>query len=210
MPSSRRLSATLMGAGLLALLPLAGQAQEQPAPPPAEVTPPPAPGAAPPAAQRLDTATQANVQIRRAEPQVTVQPAQPQVQLERVAQEPKITVERMSRKEATLRDAGVATRQDMVGLDVVGAKGGEIGNVRDLLLSPDGQTIQSVVVEANSGFLGMNERLVAVPWAQVQVDGQEKRLRVAMADDQVKQMPEFTYEQPGPAKPMVGKDGKPK
>ncbi|WP_162305827.1 PRC-barrel domain-containing protein [Oleisolibacter albus] len=179
------------------LVSLPVSAQDHPQPPASQQTPG--------QAQRLDPATQAEISIRRAEPRIDVQAADPQVQIQQSQDKPSIRIERLTRKEASLRDAGVADRQQMVGLAVVGQDGNDVGEVRDLLLT--GERIDSVVVEASSGFLGMNERLVAVPWQQVQVEGDDKRLRLPLTDDAIRELPEFQYEQTGPRQALVGPDG---
>ncbi len=55
----------------------------------------------------------------------------------------------------------------LVGVEVQGLRGDELGAVRDLVLSPDG-TIKAMAVEA-SGMLGLGEAEFLVPWTEVEI-----------------------------------------
>lgn len=172
---------------LLLALPGAAVAQEQGSPP----------------AQAQVQPASPEVQVRQAQPNVQVQPVQPQVVVERAPGESQVKVERMNWREAALFDAGL-DRQKLIGIDVVDRDGDDVGEVRDLILAQGGG-IETVVVQTSSGFLGMNERLVAVPFTQVRVGQDGKQVRVGMSSDQMKEIPEFSYD--GQRQAVVGPDG---
>lgn len=67
----------------------------------------------------------------------------------------------------------------------------EIGSIKDVLVDENNQISQ--VVLSVGGFLGMGERLVAVPVDQVQV--QDKNVVYNTTKDQLSQMPEFQYKE---------------
>lgn len=132
------------------------------------------------------------VQVRLGEPDIRIESAEPQVQVERAQAEPKIEIVRMTRREAEMEDAGIG-RNDLIGMEVVGSTGDDVGEVDDVILGPEGQRLDRVVVRMGGGLFGGEERLVAVPWTDVQVDPQEKRVRLPMDEEQVKQAPPFQY-----------------
>jgi Uncharacterized conserved protein len=53
----------------------------------------------------------------------------------------------------------------MIGLNVYNSKDEKIGDINDLILSPDGKTQQAII--GVGGFLGMNEKNVAVPFSEL-------------------------------------------
>ncbi|HYC05925.1 MAG TPA: PRC-barrel domain-containing protein [Azospirillaceae bacterium] len=146
---------------------------------------------APPPGQAQGSVPQGNVQVRQLPPNVTLQQAEPEVVVEPPQGQAKITVERMSRKEGALADAGLS-RQDLVGMSAVGPQGDEVGEVKNLVLGPDGRRIDQVLIELSTGFLGMNSRIVAVPWDGAQIEAREKRVRLQQDEEALKQAPEFT------------------
>jgi len=180
---------------VLAALLLSGAAAAQGTPSPAAEGQP-VPGTAP----------QPSITVNKAQPQVEVQQQQPQVTVEQAGGEPQIKVERMSRKEGSLADAGLG-RNDLVGMEVRDQENDGIGKVSNLVLGADGQKIEQVMVELDTGFLGMGSKTVAVPWDQVRLSPQDKRVSVPLTGEQLKQAPE--YQPPPDAKLLVTGEGQP-
>lgn len=146
---------------------------------------------------------QANVQIRRAEANIQVETAEPQVVVEQAQEEPQVRIERMNRHEASLYDAGL-DRQKLIGLDVVDQGGDDVGEVHDLVLAKGGG-IESLVVQTSTGFLGLNERLVAVPFNTVRVGQDGDKVRLPLSAEALREAPDFSYD--GQRQVMLGPDG---
>jgi sporulation protein YlmC with PRC-barrel domain len=64
---------------------------------------------------------------------------------------------------------------DVIGMNVENSRDQNIGEIEDLVLHPDTGDIRYAVV-AKGGFLGVNEKFVAVPWSAFSYDAQEKDL----------------------------------
>ncbi|MCB2056042.1 MAG: PRC-barrel domain-containing protein [Geminicoccaceae bacterium] len=71
--------------------------------------------------------------------------------------------------------------EDMLGEDVVDPNGEEIGDVRNILVTPDGR-ISRIIVEAG-GFLDIGDTHLAVPWDQLQFD--DDAVVVPISEDSV-------------------------
>jgi len=79
--------------------------------------------------------------------------------------------------------AGVQAEQ-IIGRDVYGPTGDEIGEVNDLLMDPRSGEIREVII-AYGGFLGLGERLVSVPWSEVQFSADGESIIAPMTEDQL-------------------------
>lgn len=88
---------------------------------------------------------------------------------------------------------GVASVDRLMGKDVVGRDDEKLGEVEDVILGPDGQAQKLVL--ARGGFLGMNEKQVAIDFDLVQSRPDDDDLHVSsLSRDDVRNMPEFQYE----------------
>jgi len=90
----------------------------------------------------------------------------------------------------------VTSAEEMLGRDVIGSDGEELGEVEDVIIDPtSGQARQLVI--SSGGFLGIGEKQIAVDFTQAKVqrgDGGTpiiKLQNVTQAD--VESMPEFQY-----------------
>jgi hypothetical protein len=163
------LISAVLGFGLLGT----GAVQAQDAPPP------------PPAGQGAGDSG-AQVQIHKAEPQVTIIQDQPNVQIEQLG-EPSIQV-------TTVPTVAGLPPEMMLNWTVKSTEGEELGEVRDLLMAPDGSRLDSAIV-TRSTFLGLGEELVQVPWQDVRVNRDAEELALSMPQDRFKDLPEFKYPQ---------------
>jgi sporulation protein YlmC with PRC-barrel domain len=82
----------------------------------------------------------------------------------------------------------------LAGTDVKNHDGETIGTVDDVLLGKDGRV--AAVIVSTGGVLGIGEKTVALQWDQVEVtrdsdDPEKLRVRVAMSEDELKNLPEF-------------------
>jgi sporulation protein YlmC with PRC-barrel domain len=146
---------------------------------------------------------------QQGQPQVTVQrQGEPRVQVERETQaqaeqqgqaEREALIQREARTGAPTavvvqpeREAAAAgpelpsgvQAQNLIGRDVVGPTGDQIGEVNDLLMDPQSGRIQEVII-AYGGFLGLGERLVAVPWSEVQFSTDGETIIAPMTEEQL-------------------------
>lgn len=85
---------------------------------------------------------------------------------------------------------------DLVGAEVTGADGEEVGEVDDIVISMAGANRLRAVLQVG-GIAGVGEKRVAVPFNELTVersgDG-SPMLRVAMDVDSLERLPEFEYE----------------
>jgi sporulation protein YlmC with PRC-barrel domain len=79
----------------------------------------------------------------------------------------------------------------MIGQPVVNAQGEQIGQVRDLLMRPDG-AVDRAVVDVG-GFLGVAAKEIAVPWDQVSVQPDGNKITLPMDRQQLETAPDHEY-----------------
>lgn len=87
---------------------------------------------------------------------------------------------------------------DLIGTDVRNPAGDTVGEIEDLLISR-GDDVQRAVLSVG-GFLGIDDRLVAVDYDELRVsrrDG-EDRIVYDTTEDALKAMPVFEYDAEGP------------
>ena len=78
----------------------------------------------------------------------------------------------------------------LIGDSVVNANDEDLGDIKDIML--DMQTGQvAYAVLAFGGFLGMGEKLFAVPWQALQLDTVNKRFLLNASKDHLKNAPGF-------------------
>jgi sporulation protein YlmC with PRC-barrel domain len=63
----------------------------------------------------------------------------------------------------------ILASKDMMNMDIYSKKEQKIGIVRELMLNPQTGIIMYLII-CYGGFLGMGERLTAVPWARVKLN----------------------------------------
>ncbi|MGQ7794527.1 PRC-barrel domain-containing protein [Faunimonas sp. B44] len=82
----------------------------------------------------------------------------------------------------------------IIGREVYGEGDESIGEVSDIVLQADGGT-RAAIVDVG-GFLGAGEKRIAVPFDQIrfEAEGDEPRLAVAMAREQLEQAPAYEAE----------------
>jgi len=83
--------------------------------------------------------------------------------------------------------------KNLIGKNVYGANGNQVGEVNNLLVGADGR-VHAAIIEFG-GFLGIGEDKVAVPWDQLNVT--KDRVTVNMTNDQIKAAPRWDTNHPG-------------
>ncbi|MED5619000.1 PRC-barrel domain-containing protein [Ideonella sp. BN130291] len=77
----------------------------------------------------------------------------------------------------------------IIGTDVRNRQGQKIGDIKDVVLDDRGQIAYAVV--STGGFLGMGDRLHAIPWAALQKDGDKAHLVLDIDKERLKKAPGF-------------------
>jgi len=78
----------------------------------------------------------------------------------------------------------------LCGNDVCNNKDERLGTVQDIMLDTDSGTIRYAVM-SSGGFLGMGDRLFAVPWGALKLDSHNKRFILDVDAERVKAAPGF-------------------
>ncbi|MCA9258346.1 MAG: PRC-barrel domain-containing protein [Planctomycetales bacterium] len=85
---------------------------------------------------------------------------------------------------------------ELIGMDIVNAEGKELGEVSDLVLGGENGKIRYAAV-SYGGFLGMGDKLFAVPWEsfQCQRNGGEMQLVLNVSEERLKKAEGFDQSQ---------------
>jgi sporulation protein YlmC with PRC-barrel domain len=147
-----------------------------------------------------------NVQIQTGQPDVRVLPAEkPNVTVNQAPNQPDVNVGTTAAPATRAPAPGAVAVapaagtypvardiEKFMGKDIYGANGKDVGDLENVLVSPDGR-VRAAIIEFG-GFLGIGEHKVAVPWDQLNV--QSDRMTVNMTEDQVKAMPRWNKDRP--------------
>jgi hypothetical protein len=80
----------------------------------------------------------------------------------------------------------------LIGASVANEKDEKIGNVDDLIITPTDRVLFAVI--SVGGFLGINGRLVAVPYSSLMVDDKGRKVVLPGASkDSLSKLPAFRY-----------------
>jgi uncharacterized protein YrrD len=80
----------------------------------------------------------------------------------------------------------------LIGASVANEKDEKIGNVDDLIITPTDRVLFAVI--SVGGFLGINGRLVAVPYSSLTVDDKGRKVVLPGASkDALSKLPAFRY-----------------
>ena len=78
----------------------------------------------------------------------------------------------------------------VLGSSVVNEAGDTVGKIDEIIVGPDGKA--PFVVLSVGGFLGVGDKLVALPYEQMRTDG-KKIVLPGATKDSLKSLPEFKY-----------------
>lgn len=78
----------------------------------------------------------------------------------------------------------------LIGDDVVNPQGESLGDLKDIMLDTSSGKITYAVLSFG-GILGMGDKLFAVPWSALRIDGEDKNLVLNVAKDRLKDAPGF-------------------
>jgi sporulation protein YlmC with PRC-barrel domain len=78
----------------------------------------------------------------------------------------------------------------LIGNDVFNKNSEDIGKIKEIMLDMRSGKV-SYAVLSFGGFLGMGEKLFAVPWGALQLDTENKRFALDVSKEQLKEAPGF-------------------
>jgi sporulation protein YlmC with PRC-barrel domain len=84
----------------------------------------------------------------------------------------------------------VLSASTLIGDSVVNGKGEDLGKIEDIMLDLDRGRV-SYAVLSFGGFLGVGNKLFAVPWDTLQVDMANKRFRLDLPREKLEAAPGF-------------------
>lgn len=78
----------------------------------------------------------------------------------------------------------------LIGTEVVNRTDDKLGSIKDLMMDTSSGDIQYAVISAG-GFLGIGDKLYAVPWEALSMDTQEKQFILDVDVERFKEAPGF-------------------
>lgn len=84
----------------------------------------------------------------------------------------------------------VLSATSVIGDAVVNKAGEDLGKIEEVMLDIQGERIAYAVVSFG-GFLGMGNKLFAVPWGAMKLDAQNKRFVLDVAKERLENAPGF-------------------
>ncbi len=85
---------------------------------------------------------------------------------------------------------GPLKASSMIGTDVVNAAGDSLGDVKEVVIDPSSGKIAYAVISFG-GFLGMGEKLFAVPFSALKYDAAEKEYVLDVSKERLERAPGF-------------------
>ena len=86
--------------------------------------------------------------------------------------------------------ANTLSASSLTGNDVKNHKGEKIGNIKEVMLNLHDGTVAYAVLSF-SGFLGLGDKLFAIPWSSITVDQEDECCIVNMSKEQLEKAPGF-------------------
>lgn len=78
----------------------------------------------------------------------------------------------------------------MIGDDVRNAAGEDLGNIEELMIDVDGGRI-SYAVLSFGGFLGLGDKLFAIPWSALELDAENESFILDVSRETLEEAPGF-------------------
>lgn len=86
--------------------------------------------------------------------------------------------------------SGILSATTLVGDPVKNSAGEDLGELEDLMIDLDTGRISYAVISFG-GFLGMGDKLFALPWSSLRVDLEDKSIRVDIDKERLENAPGF-------------------
>ena len=93
----------------------------------------------------------------------------------------------------TVTNWKVLSASTLKGDKVVNEKGEQLGTIDELMINLESGRIAYAVLSFG-GFLGMGDKLFAIPWSALRVDTEEKRLVLNVPKEKLEKAPGFDPE----------------
>lgn len=96
---------------------------------------------------------------------------------------------------ADARDrSGVLKASELIGMNVLGTDGKQLGDIKDLVINPDDGAIDYAVLDFG-GFLGIKDKYFAIPWDALQVASDKSKILIDATKRDLKEAPGFDKSQ---------------
>lgn len=92
--------------------------------------------------------------------------------------------------QAHLAVPALLSASTLIGNDVCNLQDEDLGSIDDIMLDTSNGTVRYAVL-SSGGFLGMGDRLFAVPWSALKLDAAHKRFILDVNVDRLKAAPGF-------------------
>jgi sporulation protein YlmC with PRC-barrel domain len=79
----------------------------------------------------------------------------------------------------------------LVGDDVYNLESEQVGEIKDIMLDMNSGKVRYAVLTVGGGFLGIGEKLFAVPWGALILDAQNKRFVLDVSRERLSGAPGF-------------------
>lgn len=89
--------------------------------------------------------------------------------------------------------AGMHRASDLIGKKVVSRQGKDLGDIQNLVISPDGQV--EYVVLSRGGVMGMGGHLVPIPWQTAGLQVHQNKVTADITPQQLQGAPSFNSDQ---------------
>lgn len=96
----------------------------------------------------------------------------------------------MSGGRAATGQSTLLSADTITGDDVFNLKDEKLGTIQDIMLDIENCKIRYAVL-SSGGFLGMGDRLFAIPWSALQLDREHKRFTLDVDVERLKDAPGF-------------------
>jgi sporulation protein YlmC with PRC-barrel domain len=78
----------------------------------------------------------------------------------------------------------------LIGDQVINAEGEDLGHIKDIMIDVRNGTVAYAVLSFG-GFLGMGDKLFAIPWQRLQLSEKEKRFYLDVDKEMLEEAPSF-------------------
>lgn len=145
------------------------------------------------------------VQVTEAQPKVKVQDAQPNVSVEGADQAEREQTRQLNQQQASQETQGSqqqtasaesgdlegirAQANELIGKDVINQDGDQVGELTNLVISPEDGSVYAVL--SVGGFLGIGDKEIAMPLDRLQLQGENVTLMSQKDEEQLENMPDY-------------------
>lgn len=95
-----------------------------------------------------------------------------------------------STKKMPMGNSSVVKASDLIGYSVTNAQGDTLGKIEDIVIDPSQGRIAYAVLSFG-GFLGMGDKLFAIPWESLSLKADEQTLLLAVDKEKLQKAPGF-------------------